>query len=277
MVSAIASASSSSEYSWSESRLKSGDLNSSRLRVLKCLLDGQNFSKISEFCPDQYDTPYSIGMWIRRINQLNEYDVLDRKLDTPVSDGSGYRIQLSTRTLNMAYPLPSDTAYPVLCPIQRIHPNRLIWHDSILSSNNTTSDSFFKPYLKSCGKSDTEKEDEQSQTKRKYRNTSSSIDEKPNKRRCKAEKFEAIRYSLGPHEEYIAIRIIMEYLVNISKRRTFWSLNEDILKITILKTNMPYPSRKIRRIRACTHQRPLRNKAQYAVSRRPICRIENME
>ncbi|GJZ20006.1 hypothetical protein Tco_0556596 [Tanacetum coccineum] len=28
--------------------------------------------------------------------------------------------------LNTAYPLPLDTAYPVLCPIQRIHPNRLI-------------------------------------------------------------------------------------------------------------------------------------------------------
>ncbi|GJX71677.1 hypothetical protein Tco_0308848 [Tanacetum coccineum] len=61
--------------------------------------------------------------------------------------------------------------------------------------------------------------------------------------------------------------LIMEYLVNISKRRAFWSLNEDILKITILKTNTPYPSRKIRRIRACTHQRPQRNKTQYAVSR----------
>ncbi|GJW08777.1 putative reverse transcriptase domain-containing protein [Tanacetum coccineum] len=45
-----------------------------------------------------------------------------------------------------------------------------------------------------------------------------------------------------------------------SKRRAFWSLNEDILKITILKTNMPYPSRKIRHIRAFTHQRPQRNK-----------------
>ncbi|GJW15144.1 hypothetical protein Tco_0019277 [Tanacetum coccineum] len=31
---------------------------------------------------------------------------------------------------------------------------------------------------------------------------------------------------------------------------------------------MPYPSRKIRRIRACTHQRPQRNKDQYAVSRK---------
>ncbi|GJZ38070.1 hypothetical protein Tco_0584261 [Tanacetum coccineum] len=60
--------------------------------------------------------------------------------------------------------------------------------------------------------------------------------------------------------------VIMEYLVNISKRRAFWSLNEDILKITILTTNTPYPSRKIRRIRACTHQRSRRKQAQYAVS-----------
>ncbi|GJY54457.1 hypothetical protein Tco_0446121 [Tanacetum coccineum] len=65
-----------------------------------------------------------------------------------------------------------------------------------------------------------------------------------------------------------SLSVIMEYLVNISKRRAFWSLNEDILKITILKTNTLYPSRKIRRIRACTHQRPQRNKVQYAVSRR---------
>ncbi|GJU49436.1 hypothetical protein Tco_1218991 [Tanacetum coccineum] len=63
------------------------------------------------------------------------------------------------------------------------------------------------------------------------------------------------------------IIVIMEYLVNISKRRAFWSLNEDILKITILTTNTSYPSRKIRRIRACTHQRPQRKQAQYAVSR----------
>ncbi|GJU99779.1 hypothetical protein Tco_1329050 [Tanacetum coccineum] len=59
--------------------------------------------------------------------------------------------------------------------------------------------------------------------------------------------------------------IITEYLVNIS-RRAFWSLNEDILKITILTTNTPCPSRKIRRIRACTHQRPQRKLDQYAVS-----------
>ncbi|GJR30794.1 reverse transcriptase domain-containing protein [Tanacetum coccineum] len=45
-----------------------------------------------------------------------------------------------------------------------------------------------------------------------------------------------------------------------------WSLNEDILKIIILKTNTSYPSRKIRRIRACTHQRPLKDKVQYALN-----------
>ncbi|GJT32084.1 zf-CCHC domain-containing protein [Tanacetum coccineum] len=61
-LSAIASASSSSEYSWSESRLKSGDLNSSRLRVLKCLLDDQNFRsdrKLDTPYPMEVDTPYS--------------------------------------------------------------------------------------------------------------------------------------------------------------------------------------------------------------------------
>ncbi|GJY64576.1 retrovirus-related pol polyprotein from transposon TNT 1-94 [Tanacetum coccineum] len=64
------------------------------------------------------------------------------------------------------------------------------------------------------------------------------------------------------------ILLITEYLVNIRKKRAFWSLNEDILKITILKTNTAYPSRNIRRIRACTHQRPQRKEDQYTVSRR---------
>ncbi|GJR99561.1 hypothetical protein Tco_0316070 [Tanacetum coccineum] len=66
--------------------------------------------------------------------------------------------------------------------------------------------------------------------------------------------------------------VITEYLVNISKRRAFWSLNEDILKITILKTNTPYPSRKIWRIRACTHQRPQRKEDQYAVLGRSLAK-----
>ncbi|GJX32633.1 hypothetical protein Tco_0242488 [Tanacetum coccineum] len=62
--------------------------------------------------------------------------------------------------------------------------------------------------------------------------------------------------------------VIMEYLVNISKRRASWSLNEDILKINdsdnqytvSIKQDTTYP--------ACTHQRPQRNEAQYALSRR---------
>ncbi|GJU69220.1 hypothetical protein Tco_1255479 [Tanacetum coccineum] len=84
--------------------------------------------------------------------------------------------------------------------------NKRRMDDNILSNNNTTTDSFFKPYLITCGKSDTEKENKQSQTKHKYSNTSKSIDEQPNKTMCKAEKFEAIQYSLGPNEEYIDIR-----------------------------------------------------------------------
>ncbi|GJW30521.1 hypothetical protein Tco_0047396 [Tanacetum coccineum] len=65
--------------------------------------------------------------------------------------------------------------------------------------SNAATDSFFKAY-EVC---DIEK---LSQTKGKYSNTSNSIKELPNKRRCKEEKFEAIQYSLGPNEEYIAIR-----------------------------------------------------------------------
>ncbi|GKD51373.1 hypothetical protein Tco_1280349 [Tanacetum coccineum] len=84
--------------------------------------------------------------------------------------------------------------------------NKRQMDDDFLNNNNTTTDSFFKPYLITPGMCDTEKEGEQSQTKRKYSNTSESIDEQPNKRMCKAEKFEAIQYSLGPNEEYIAIR-----------------------------------------------------------------------
>ncbi|GJV83572.1 hypothetical protein Tco_1523470 [Tanacetum coccineum] len=84
--------------------------------------------------------------------------------------------------------------------------NKRRMDDSILSSNNTTTDSFFKPHLITRGKSNTEKEDKQSQTKRKYSNTSKPINEQPNKRVCKAEKFEAIKYLLGPNEEHIAIR-----------------------------------------------------------------------
>ncbi|GJU82330.1 hypothetical protein Tco_1284695 [Tanacetum coccineum] len=84
--------------------------------------------------------------------------------------------------------------------------NKRRMDDNILSSNNTTTDLFFKSYLITSDKNETEKDNELSQTKRKCSNTSNSIDEQPYKRICKAEKFEAIKYSLPPNEEYIAIR-----------------------------------------------------------------------
>nr|GFC25548.1 hypothetical protein [Tanacetum cinerariifolium] len=38
-------------------------------------------------------------------------------------------------------------------------------------------------------------------------------------------------------EELGEVRVIMEYLVNISKKHAFWSLNKYILKITVLASN----------------------------------------
>ncbi|GJZ42595.1 reverse transcriptase domain-containing protein [Tanacetum coccineum] len=60
------------------------------------------------------------------------------------------------------------------------------------------------------------------------------------------------------------ILVIIEYLVKVSQRCAFWSLNEDILKIIDSDYQYAYPSRKIRRICACTHQRPQRKEDQYA-------------
>nr|GEY86589.1 reverse transcriptase domain-containing protein [Tanacetum cinerariifolium] len=48
----------------------------------------------------------------------------------------------------------------------------------------------------------------------------------------------------GMPKALISDRVIMEYLVKLSKRCAFWSLNDDILKNTILKTNTMYPSRR---------------------------------
>ncbi|GJZ57626.1 hypothetical protein Tco_0613120 [Tanacetum coccineum] len=46
--------------------------------------------------------------------------------------------------------------------------------------------------------------------------------------------------------------VIMEYLVKISKKARILELKRRNMKITVLTTNTPYPSRKIRRICACT-------------------------
>ncbi|GJY41880.1 hypothetical protein Tco_0429150 [Tanacetum coccineum] len=109
----------------------------------------------------------------------------------------------------------------------------------------------FKNHMKVDGRTKKRKEDKKN-------------DEQPNKRVCKAEKFEAIKYSLGSNEEYIAIRrceynaweksedIIMEYLVKISKKARILELKRRNMKITVLTSYTPYPSRKIRCICART-------------------------
>ncbi|GJY29657.1 hypothetical protein Tco_0405424 [Tanacetum coccineum] len=87
--------------------------------------------------------------------------------------------------------------------------NKRRMNNDILSSDGTTADSLFKPYLKTQEKNNTEKEDVQGRMKCKSNsenleanNTSNNInDEQTNKRMCNTEKFEAIKYSLGPNEE----------------------------------------------------------------------------
>ncbi|GJU11143.1 hypothetical protein Tco_1133539 [Tanacetum coccineum] len=81
--------------------------------------------------------------------------------------------------------------------------------------SNTAIDSFFKAY----DVRNIEKENEQGQTKR---NDNNNDDKQHNKRRCKAEKFEAIQYSIGPNDEYIAIR---------SYEYDIWERIEDNLSI----------------------------------------------
>ncbi|GKC86817.1 hypothetical protein Tco_1147466 [Tanacetum coccineum] len=51
---------------------------------------------------------------------------------------------------------------------------------------------------------------------------------------------------------YLRIAVIMEYLVKISKNAHILELKRRHLKITVLTSNMLYPSRKIQRICACT-------------------------
>ncbi|GKB35372.1 hypothetical protein Tco_0880314 [Tanacetum coccineum] len=72
--------------------------------------------------------------------------------------------------------------------------------------------------------------------------------------------------------------VIMEYLVKISEKVRILELKRRHLKITVLTSNTPYPSRKIRRICACTspkttkEQDPVRR-----IQRRPIRRIQVMK
>ncbi|GKA43523.1 hypothetical protein Tco_0736247 [Tanacetum coccineum] len=64
---------------------------------------------------------------------------------------------------------------------------------------DNATDSFFKAY----DIHDIKEKNGQGQLKRKDDNWN---DKQPNKKVCKTEMFEAIKYSLGPNEEYIAVR-----------------------------------------------------------------------
>ncbi|GKC20828.1 hypothetical protein Tco_1022978, partial [Tanacetum coccineum] len=52
--------------------------------------------------------------------------------------------------------------------------------------------------------------------------------------------------------------VIMEYLVKISKKARILELKQKNMKITVLTSYTPYPSRKIRRICACTSPKTTR-------------------
>nr|GEV63340.1 putative ribonuclease H-like domain-containing protein [Tanacetum cinerariifolium] len=58
-------------------------------------------------------------------------------------------------------------------------------------------------------------------------------------------------------------RVIMKYFANNSKKARILKLKRRNLKNTILTSNTPYPSRKIRRIYACTSQETTKNKDLY--------------
>ncbi|GJT05118.1 hypothetical protein Tco_0839580 [Tanacetum coccineum] len=57
------------------------------------------------------------------------------------------------------------------------------------------------------------------------------------------------------------ILLIMEYFVKISKKARILELKRKHLKNIVLTSNMPYPSRKIRRICACTSQETTKNQS----------------
>ncbi|GJX74986.1 hypothetical protein Tco_0313581 [Tanacetum coccineum] len=93
---------------------------------------------------------------------------------------------------------------------------------------NTTTDSFFKPYLNAQEKGTL-------------------------KKRMNEAKRSVFLYGDLAGKEIDNV-VIMEYLVKISKKARILELKQRHLKISVLTSNTPYPSKKIRRICACTLQ-----------------------
>ncbi|GJS17201.1 hypothetical protein Tco_0411673 [Tanacetum coccineum] len=96
------------------------------------------------------------------------------------------------------------------------------WKESdYRNPRNTDTNSFFKPYLYAQEKDNTYGIEKGNERNQKYRRGNISKvnnvilnnaphsdnikDEQLNERACKGKKFEVIKYSLGPNEEYIAI------------------------------------------------------------------------
>ncbi|GJY99595.1 hypothetical protein Tco_0517025 [Tanacetum coccineum] len=72
--------------------------------------------------------------------------------------------------------------------------------------------------------------------------------------------------------------VIMEYLAKISKKARILELKQRHLKIIVLTSNTLYPSRKIRRICACTSQKTTKEtRSIHRIQRIPIRRIQAME
>ncbi|GJY05706.1 putative ribonuclease H-like domain-containing protein [Tanacetum coccineum] len=72
--------------------------------------------------------------------------------------------------------------------------------------------------------------------------------------------------------ENAEVELIMEYLMKISKKARILELKRRHLKITVLTSNTPYPSRKIRRICACTSLKT--TKDQGSICRIKLCSME---
>ncbi|GJQ98768.1 hypothetical protein Tco_0521753 [Tanacetum coccineum] len=80
------------------------------------------------------------------------------------------------------------------------------------------------------------------------------------------------------HKKKLLIAVIMKYLMKISKKARILELKRRHLKITVLTTNTPYPSRKIRRICACTSQKTTKEtRSIHRIQGRPIRSIQAME
>ncbi|GKF21455.1 hypothetical protein Tco_0070093 [Tanacetum coccineum] len=92
---------------------------------------------------------------------------------------------------------------------------------------NTTTDSFFKAY----DEHDIKEGNKLRQMKHKGENRN---DEKPIKMVCKSEKSEAIKYSLGPNEEYIAVKRCEYNTWEINKERPRFKEIDDVGEVSTI-------------------------------------------